>query len=190
MRRLTIKEKHYYYLFYGVQKSKKFHKYEKYIGTEKPSAADLKILKADFLHELKESTKTNVIELLQEAQDSDNYITEEELVKISKENNIPLTDLVGVATFYSEFKLKAQGKYQIKICNGTACHVKHSNNLIDHLEKILKIKPGEVTKDNLFSIEVVNCIGACAKAPAMMINENIYGELTETKIEQILKQLK
>lgn len=192
LRHIKIKDTYYYYLYHGIQKNNKYFKYEKYVGTKKPSEADLKILKADFLKEIEEEKikKSNIIELLQEAQNNDNHITEEELVQISTENNIPLTDLIGVATFYSEFKLKNQGQNQIKICNGTACHVKHSLKLITYLENLLKIKPGEVTEDDKFSLEIVNCIGACARAPAMMINDEIYGELTEEKVQKIIKNIK
>lgn len=193
LRHLSINNNNYYYLFCVIENNNVFKKYKKYIGKVKPSEADLKILKSDFIHEIKNNTikeTNNVIELLQKAQSNDKYISEEELVEISKNQDIPLTELIGVATFYSEFKLKKQGKYQIKICNGTACHVKHSTELINWLQDFLKIKPGELTKDNKFSLEVVNCIGACARAPAMMINENIYGELTKDKINNILKSLK
>ncbi len=88
------------------------------------------------------------------------------------------------------FRFEPKGKYIISICRGTACHVHNSETLLKHLEKKLNIKTGQTTKDNKFSLESVNCIGACAKAPAMMINDEVYGNLTDEKFEKILKSLK
>ena len=103
---------------------------------------------------------------------------------------VPLTDLVGVATFYSQFKFKKPGKYQISVCNGTACHVKGSPALMKQIQDVLKLKPGQTSKDMKFSLESVNCIGACARAPAMMINGVVYGELDKNKMIKIVSGLK
>jgi NADH-quinone oxidoreductase subunit E len=117
-------------------------------------------------------------------------LSEENLILLSKKINVPLAQISGVATFYNWFKLKPIGKYHVSICRGTACHVNNSEQLLYFLEKKLKIKAGELTDDKMFSLECVNCIGACAKAPAMMINDDVYGELTEKKIDKIIDDLK
>lgn len=138
----------------------------------------------------KYSDKEELISALQEIQKEYGYLSEENLILLSKKINVPLAQISGVATFYNWFKLKPVGKYHISICRGTACHVNNSEHLLKFMEKKLRINAGEMTEDKLFSIECVNCIGACAKAPAMMINDEVYGELTEKKIDSILDELR
>jgi NADH-quinone oxidoreductase E subunit len=138
----------------------------------------------------KYSDKKELMPALQEIQKEFGYLSEENLVLLSKKIDVPLSHISGVATFYNWFKLKPIGKYHVAICRGTACHVNNSEQLLHFLEKKLKINAGGLTEDKTFSLECVNCIGACAKAPAMMINDTVYGELTEKKIDQILEELK
>jgi len=138
----------------------------------------------------KYSNKGELMPALQEIQKEFGYLSEENLILLSKKINVPLTQISGVVTFYNWFKLKPVGKYHVAICRGTACHVNNSEQLLKFLEKKLKINAGELTEDKIFSLECVNCIGACAKAPAMMINEEVYGELTEKKIDKILDDLR
>jgi len=138
----------------------------------------------------KYSDKKDLMQALQEIQKEFGYLSEENLILLSKKIDVPLSQISGVATFYNWFKLKPVGKYHVSICRGTACHVNNSEALLHFLEKKLKINAGELTEDKIFSLECVNCIGACAKAPAMMINEEVYGELTEKKIDQILDELR
>ena len=130
--------------------------------------------------------KPNIINILQELQNEKGYLNRDDMIKISKENNIPTIDLYGVATFYSLFNLTPKGKNIITVCSGTACHVKKSENITEELEKILGIKRGNTTKDKKFTLETVNCIGACARAPAMMINNKVFGELTPKKLKSII----
>ena len=134
--------------------------------------------------------KGDVIPALQDIQKGFGYLSEENMILLSKKIDVPLSQISGVATFYNQFKLTPLGKYHISICRGTACHVHNSETLLEHIEKKLKIKAGELSEDKRFSLEKVNCIGACAKAPAMMINEKVYGELDEKKIDSILDSLK
>jgi len=138
----------------------------------------------------KYSKKEDLIPALQEMQDTFGYLSEENLTILSDELNIPLVNVYGVATFYTMFRFKPKGKYLISVCRGTACHVHNSENLLEHLQRKLNIKTGETTKDNKFSLFSVNCIGACAKAPAIMINSDVYGNLDEQKINKILQGLK
>jgi len=155
---------------------------------------ELSYSKRGFMSDIKKilanySTVEDLIPAMQAIQKEFGYLSEENLILLAKKVNVPLTQISGVATFYNWFKLKPIGKYHISLCRGTACHVHNSLQLLQFIEKKLKIKSGELTDDKVFSLECVNCIGACAKAPAMMINEVVYGELTEKKIEEILDQL-
>jgi len=191
LRRLVLENVSYYYLFHSVKRNNEILKYNKYVGIEKPDETELKTLKENFLKNLEtHSNEKNTIELFQEIQEKEGYVSRENIVKLSKELDIPLIELTGILTFYSQFKLSKQGKNIIKLCNGTACNIKRSPILIKYVEEILKIKPGEITEDGKFSLEVVNCIGACARAPTMMINNNIYGELTKEKVEKLIEKLR
>lgn len=100
---------------------------------------------------------------------------------------IPFSEVYGVVTFYNFFSLTPKGKYVIGVCLGTACYVKNAQTVLDKLEQVLKIKPGETTEDGLFTIEALRCIGACALAPAMSINGKVYGQVKPDQIEGILK---
>jgi NADH-quinone oxidoreductase subunit E len=100
---------------------------------------------------------------------------------------MPVAEVYGVATFYSHFTLEAKGKYVIKICNGTACHVKGSMNLHEVIKKKLNLdENSETTPDMMFTIETVSCLGACGLAPVMVINEEVYGLITEESVNEIL----
>lgn len=138
----------------------------------------------------KYNSRKDMIAALQEIQNTFGYISEENAEELSKKINTPLVEISGVATFYNMFRLKPIGKYHISMCRGTACHVQGSESLLHFTEKTLKIKTGELTPDGLFSLEAVNCIGACAKAPAMMINDKVYGQLDEKKIKHIIDDIK
>jgi len=133
--------------------------------------------------------KANVIEILQELQEKEGYLPQKDMINLSNKLNIPGVDISGVATFYSQFKFQKPGKYLINICNGTACHVKGSLSILGYLESFLGIKCGQTTADGKITLQSVNCIGACAKAPAMMINTIVYGELDKKKIKKIIDDL-
>lgn len=138
-----------------------------------------------------ETTKTpNVVYSLQQIQDKHGYLPSEELIRLSKVNGIPGVNIYGVATFYNQFKLNKPAKYIVSICRGTACHVRNSEGLLEYAEELLNIKAGESTPDGLISLEIVRCIGACAKAPAIMINDTVYGELDKEKLKKLLESLK
>jgi NADP-reducing hydrogenase subunit HndA len=105
---------------------------------------------------------------------------------IAEALDIPLTDIYGVATFYSQFTLKPRGKYSIGVCMGTACYVKGSQKVLDALAKELDIAPGDTTEDYKFTLEATRCLGACGLAPVIMINDDVYGRLTESDIKGII----
>jgi NADH:ubiquinone oxidoreductase subunit E len=131
-----------------------------------------------------------LIEELQAIQQKNGYLPMKELEKLSKSQKIPGTDIFAVATFYNQFRFTPPAKYTIYVCTGTACHVQKSPELIRQIEASIGIKPGETTKNNLIKLETVNCIGACAKAPSMMVNDKVYGLVDKNKLNQILESLK
>lgn len=130
----------------------------------------------------------SLIPILQEVQDTVGYITEDAVAKIGKHLNISTSKIYGVASFYNQFRFFPKGKYHIQMCFGTACHVLGASTLLKELEKILKIKDGETTKDGMFSLEVQTCIGGCGQAPVISINGDYYGKLTLESLQEIITQ--
>ena len=134
--------------------------------------------------------KESLIPLLQEIQNVVGYITEESVIRIGRHLNIPASTIYGVASFYNQFRFSPKGKYHIQVCYGTACHILGTSTLLKELEKTLKIKDGETTKDGLFSIEVKTCIGGCGQAPVIAINGDFYAKLTLEKLVETINYLK
>ena len=128
-----------------------------------------------------------LIPILQDIQDIFGYLTQEALYQVSDRLNIPMSRIYGVLTFYSQFYLEPRGRNTIKVCLGTACHVKGAPRILRKLEEILGIKEGETTDDLKFTLETVRCLGTCFLAPVMMINQNYYGKLTPQRVERIIK---
>ena len=146
--------------------------------------------KLDLILEGNERDFERLIPILQQVQKEFGYLSEENMHYISKKLKISLAHIYGVATFYTQFKFEKQGKYQIQVCRGTACQVKGGGNLLEYLKKKLQIEEKATTSDGLFSLEAVNCVGACAIAPVMVINGKTYGNLTIDKIDGLLSELK
>lgn len=105
---------------------------------------------------------------------------------IGKELNVPLAEIYGVVTFYSEFTLEPKGEYVIGVCLGTACYVKGSQNIIDRISNELAIEVGNTSPDGKYSLDATRCIGACGLAPVLTINEDVYGRLAESDVKDIL----
>lgn len=126
--------------------------------------------------------------ILQDIQKEYNYIPRSALEMISDYLDIHLSKLYSMATFYKALSLKPKGKNIIKVCDGTACHIRSSQAIINEIENILHIKPGQTTKDGKFSLETVACLGSCALAPVMVINKRYYGKIVPNKIREILKE--
>ena len=131
-----------------------------------------------------------LIPLLQAAQDHYGYIPAHAIEQISIATGIPAAKIYGVITFYNQFRLQPMGKYVVRLCMGTACHVAGAKTLLDVLESELGIHDGETDEDGLFSIFSVACIGCCSLAPVMLINEETYGSLTPKKIRSTLRALR
>lgn len=144
----------------------------------------------DHLIEKYRGKKGNMIPLLQGAQTIYGYIPKDVFEKISIETGLSLSDMYGVATFYAQFRLKPVGKYIIKVCHGTACHVQNASKISEALEEALKIHDGETTEDRLFTLESVACLGCCSLAPVMMIQDNTYGKLTGNEAVRIIKDIR
>lgn len=129
-----------------------------------------------------------LIPILQEVQEQEGYLSREAVIQISKHLKLPATKLYGVATFYNQFRFQPKGKYHFTLCRGTACHVKGSNRVLEMAEKILKLKPGQTSRDRLFSLETVACMGACGLSPVMNLNGEFYAKVTPQKLVQIIQE--
>ena len=159
-------------------------KHQLSIGTEQNE----KDLQLDKLLAEYRTQKGALIPVLQKAQDIYGYLPENALQKIAQELKIPLSKIYGVVTFYAQFHLKPRGKYVIRVCQGTACHVRGGSAIVQEIQDLLQIKDGETTPDLKFTLESVACLGACGLAPVMMINDDTHGRLTKDAVAKILAQ--
>ncbi len=132
--------------------------------------------------------KTPLMMILSDIQKEYGYIPLEVQELVSAETGIPVAEIYGVVTFYSFFSLNPKGKYVIGVCLGTACYVKGSQLVLDKFSELLGIKPGETTKDGLFTIDVLRCIGACALAPAVTINGKVYSQVQVDNVKNIIAE--
>ena len=128
-----------------------------------------------------------LIPVLEEVQGITGYLPESVQRRVASGLDLPLSQVYGVTTFYSFFTMKPRGKHQIRICLGTACHVRGAKRNIEHLTQALNLKPGECTEDRQFSLEVVRCLGACGLAPVMVVDEDTHKQVKEAKLDQIMK---
>lgn len=132
--------------------------------------------------------KWGLIPLLQEVQDAVGYIPPASIEPIARAMNMFSTQVQGVITFYAGFSLKPKGRYVLRVCRGTACHVKGSRSILRMMKKELSLEEGETSPDYQFTLETVACLGACFLAPTLMVNKNYYGKLTPPKVTSILDQ--
>jgi len=143
--------------------------------------------KVDELIRRYNKTRDALLPCLEAVQHKANYIPQEAITYISRILNVPSVNIYGMITFYGMLTTKKQGKYVIRICNSLPCYLNGSREIIDILEDKLGVKSGETTPNGRFTLETVACLGLCDKAPAMMVNEEIYGNLTEGKIKHIIE---
>lgn len=134
--------------------------------------------------------RENLIPILQEIQEKQGYLSEGAIVKVGQRLKLPASKIFGVATFYNQFRFEPLGKFHVQVCRGTACHVLGSSSVLEELEKQLNVKAGQTTKDRLFSIEVVACIGACGLAPLISVNGEFHAKVTSESIRDILDEYK
>jgi NADH-quinone oxidoreductase subunit E len=137
-----------------------------------------------------EGKKEELIPILQRVQERYGYLPEDIMKKIARFLGLPESTVFGVGTFYAQFKLVPSGRNIVRVCRGTACHVRGGARILREVEKRLGIKPGESTPDLEYSLETVACIGACALAPTMVVNKETHGEMTTKKAAEILEQFK
>ena len=133
---------------------------------------------------------SDVIAVLQDAQEKFGYLSEENLRKISQHYKLSYAYLHSIVTFYKAFSLVKKGKNVIRVCDGTACHIRGSVKILEELHRLLGIHPGETTEDELFSVETVACLGVCAIAPVILVNEKYFGNLQMGEISEIIDSYK
>ncbi len=138
----------------------------------------------------REKERDELLVALQEAQRKYGYLPEDYMAQLAESLDISLSEVYGVATFYSFLATKPQGKYVIRVCKSVPCYLKEAESMIEFMEQELDIKPGETTADGRFTLQLVNCIGACDKPPAMLVNDELHDDLTPEKIKQILSSCK
>lgn len=134
-------------------------------------------------HEFKGS---RIIQILTDIQEAFKYLPRDNLEFVSRRLKIPLSKIYSLATFYAAFSLKPRGKHYVVVCVGTACFVRGSSNVLRRIEDRLGIKAGETTEDNMFTLEIANCVGACALAPIIVIDGDYHGEISVQKVDAIL----
>jgi NADH-quinone oxidoreductase subunit E len=132
----------------------------------------------------------NVIPMLQKVQSVLGYLPESALLEIAQRTGLSAARVYGIATFYAQFRLQPVGKYIIKICRGTACHVSGSDVILDDMQNLLQVTPGGTTRDRLFTLETVACFGCCALAPVVVVNDLVYGLMTAAKTRDLLEELR
>ncbi len=131
--------------------------------------------------------RDSLIPILQEVQEREGFLSKAAVVEIGRHLGLPASKVYGVATFYNQFRFQPVGKLHVMVCRGTACHVKGSAGVLDALQRELGIEPGQTTRDGLFSLEVVSCIGACGLAPVISINGEFHAHVTVKQVPRILK---
>jgi len=130
----------------------------------------------------------NLIHILQDISTECNYLPEDGLRRVATKLDIPLSRIYSMATFYRDFSLKPRGKHLIKVCVGSACHVKGGGRILEKLERDLSLQPGGTTEDMEFSLETVRCLGTCALGPMIVINGDYYGQMNSRKIDSVLER--
>jgi NADH-quinone oxidoreductase subunit E len=129
-----------------------------------------------------------LIELLQEILEEFNYVPEEALLRISEKCDVPLSRLFSLATFYNSLRLEPVGKHHICVCVGTTCHVNGANEIVDNLQRKLKVEPGHTTEDGNFTVETVNCLGVCARGPLVEIDGKYHSNMSPIKLNKLLEK--
>jgi len=154
----------------------------------KLKATKIDLNKVDDVLKNYETNPAWLIPVLQDIQQEYNYLPREALAVVSKKLDVPMSRVYGVASFYSSFSLEPRGKNIIRVCMGTACHLKGSGKLVDAVERELGIRDGQTTEDMRFTLELVNCLGCCALAPVVTIGQKYFEKMTPAKLAGVLKK--
>ena len=144
--------------------------------------------KIDQIIEKFKNEKGTIIGLMQDIHGEYRYLPEEVLVRVSAELDIPMAKLYTLATFYKSFRLEPVGKHHVRVCIGTACHVNGATKIVETLERELGIKSGQTTEDNQFTLETVNCLGACALGPLALVDGEYHGKIDQGKLKKLLNK--
>jgi len=144
----------------------------------------------EILNKFEPGSRSLVIPILQAVQGGFGYVPPDALDLIARHTGVGRNKIYGILTFYAQFTTTARGKYVLRPCQGTACHVKGAKNVINYIKKKLGVNEGETTPDAKFTVEPVACLGTCFLAPAMMVNHDYYGNLDEKKVEEVLESYK
>jgi NADH-quinone oxidoreductase E subunit len=131
-----------------------------------------------------------LIPLLQDVQEQEGFLSREAMERVGQHLNLPVSKIYGVATFYNQFRFQPKGKYHFLVCRGTACHVKGSAKVLDMMVKELGVQPGQTSRDRVFSLEVVACMGACGLSPVVNLNGEFYAKVTPKKLAQIVADIR
>ncbi len=140
----------------------------------------------ELLNKYPQGATENLIPILQDIQENEGFLSKESVIEVSKYLHMPSSKIFGVATFYNQFRFSPLGKHHIQVCRGTACHVLGSATVLDEIEKNIGVKAGQTSRDGIFSLEVVACIGACGLAPVISINGNFHAKVNKDAIKDIL----
>jgi NADH:ubiquinone oxidoreductase subunit E len=132
--------------------------------------------------------KQDVIAMLLECQEEFRYVPREIVERVARRVGVPVTVVMGIATFYRGFSLKPVGKYQISVCTGTACHVLGARKLVEAFERELKVKCGDTAPDGLFSLHTINCPGCCGLAPVVTVNQDVHGKIAQSRIRRLVER--
>jgi NADH-quinone oxidoreductase subunit E len=149
---------------------------------DKPARQKLKSILDNYQHD-----PSMLVSVLQDVQAEYNYLPKETLAKVSQSLDVPLSQVYSVATFFKAFSLKPRGRHIINVCLGTACHVRGAVRIKEEIERELDIKPGETTKDFKYTLETVNCVGACALGPIVIIDGKYSGQMKTDKVKTLLE---
>lgn len=133
---------------------------------------------------------TALIMILQEIQQELHYLPKEALERVSLKMDLAMSQIYGVATFYKAFSLEPRGRHHICVCTGTACHVRNSQSIVEKLERDLNVERGHTTADREYTLETVNCVGACALGPVLVADEKYWGHLTVSDVDKVLEALR
>lgn len=134
-------------------------------------------------------TRDSLLAMIHEEQRKVGFVSDEAIASMAQKIGVSVGEVYGVATFYAYFSGEPQGKHVIRVCKSVPCHLKRSETIASWIEEHLGIEPGQTTPDGRFSFELVNCIGACDQAPAMLVDDVVYGNLTQSKVAEILRVL-
>ena len=157
-------------------------------GKEKIRKADMDIERIDKIIDKHKGETSSLIQILLEIQSENHWLPKEALDRVSEKLHVPLSRIQHIATFYKAFSLVPKGRHQVHICMGTACHVRGATRVLDTVQEVTGIKPGETDLDLKFSLETVNCLGCCALGPVMEIDGKTHGKLSTTETAGVLKR--